>query len=154
MLKNKLRKRLGNVRGCRNDRSTPDSNLLAAEENGVKGCFLYVFKQEVRTKLWFQHCDADGPSLPTVAPEAQMVLRQYPDKSKHCLVTSSNTVRPLVELHGTCYSISNTIIWAKAKNKKYNIWLIHWWHGHIMAKNSNLLPTCTAQFLHLIGITT
>lgn len=90
----------------------PDSDLLAAEENQVKGHFLHLLKQEVRTMPWFQHCNAsvECQSLSTGAPEAPMVSRQYPDKSKRCTVTSSNTVRPLVELNGTCYSVSNTII--------------------------------------------
>lgn len=120
MLKNKLRKRLGEKKGwgCKNDRSTPDSDLLAAEETQVKGHFLNLLKQEVRIMLWFRHCNASGRSLPTAAPEAPMVSRQYPDKSKHCSVASTSTVRPRVELHGTCYSVSSTIIWAKAKNNK------------------------------------
>lgn len=88
----------------------PDSDLLAAEENQVKGHFLHLLKQEVRTMPWFQHCNASGRSPSTMAPEAPMVSRQYPDKSKRCTVTSSNTVRPLVELNGTCYNVSNTII--------------------------------------------
>lgn len=104
MLKNKLRKRLGW------GRSTPDSDLLAAEERSqVKGHFLYLLKQEVGIMLRFRHCNASGRSLPAAAPEAPMVSRQYPDKSKHCSVPSTNTVRPLVESHGTCYSVSNTI---------------------------------------------
>ena len=103
MLKNKLRKK--KVRKRDGAVGMIDSDLLAAEESQVKGHFLCLLEQEVRMMLWFRHRGASGRSLPTVAPEAPMVSRQYPDKSKHCSVTPTNTVRPLVELHGTCYSV-------------------------------------------------
>lgn len=52
MLKNKLRQGLGKESwGRRLDRNTPDSDLMVAENNGVKGHFLYLIKQEVRTML-------------------------------------------------------------------------------------------------------
>lgn len=136
-------------------RARQTSDLLAAEESQAKGHFLYLLEQEVRITLWFfRHRGASGRTLPAVAPEAPMVSRQYPDKRKHCSVTSTNTVRPLVELYGTCYSVSNTIIWAKAKNKKRRIF-DEFTHDTVISwpKIQIYFKTCIAQFLHLMGIT-
>lgn len=50
-------------------------------ENQVKGHFLYLLSQEVQIILWLRLCNASGRSLPTVAPEAPMVSRQYQRKA-------------------------------------------------------------------------
>lgn len=125
----------------------------AAGETQVKGHFLWLLEQDVRPLLWLRHCEmpVDGASLLWLHRH-QWYQGSTQMKNKHCSTTPSNTIRPLIELHGTCYNISNAITLAKANTETY-ICLIHWWHCHIMAKNSKLFHTSFAQFLHLIRIT-
>lgn len=119
MLKNKLRKGLGKKDWAETGQ-TQTCWLLRSQ---VKGPFLYLLKQEVRIML----------RLLLLRLQRHQWYQGSTQIRQALLSTSTNTVRPLVELHGTCYSVSNTIIWAKANNKKW------WWHSYITAKSiSNL----------------